>query len=98
MRVGVILVMGAVALLQLVEAEETLPFSARLGVRRVRSKATSKPFTINWANLSNKKSPRKEKQIQKFPFLQVTPNPLSSSYLPPPEMDPTLSVSVKTAS
>jgi len=79
-------VMGAVALLQLVEAEETLPFGARLGVRRVRSKATSKPFTINWANLgSNKKSPRKEKQIQKFPFPQVTPNPLSSSYLPPPD-------------
>ena len=79
MRVGVILVMGAVALLQLVEAEEKLPFGARLGVRRVRSKATSKPFIINWANLgSNKKLPRKEKQIQKFPFLQVTPNPLSS--------------------
>ena len=55
-----------VTLLQLSEGEK-LPFGARLGVRRVRSKATSSPFLINWASLN--KSPRKEKQLQQFPYL-----------------------------
>ena len=63
--------MGAAALLHLAEADQ-LPFGARIGVRRVRSRATSKPFQINWAKLNinnDKKLPRKEKQIQKFPYL-----------------------------
>ena len=70
MRVLVI-VMGAAALLHLAEADK-LPFGARIGVRRVRSRATSKPFQINWAKLNinnDKKFSRKEKQIQKFPYL-----------------------------
>ena len=64
MRVLVTLVMGAAALLHLAEADK-LPFGARIGVRRVRSRATSKPFQINWAKLNinnnDKKLPRKEK-------------------------------------